>query len=219
MMMTYSLKSYNQELFDSYLKLDNIKDLSSPLLVSSKRFLGNIKKNPIMYIGQETNGWVNYDKDNVSLDDIENSYDDFLIDYKTSKTAFWQFIKDIVGSYDEIASNVVWTNTLVVGNRYSKGSPEFNNKIKNLSLNYLLFLYEYFEPSIIINVSGNTSPYYKVTRDFLSIISSNIKDIYPNKNESMVIDTDKSIIWTYHPMRLRLDNNFDENINKIRKLI
>ena len=82
--MTCSLKSYNEELFDNYLKLDNSEELSSPLLVSSKRFLNNIKKNPIMFIGQETNGWVNYNKDNssITVDEIENSYDDFLIDYK-----------------------------------------------------------------------------------------------------------------------------------------
>ena len=218
-MMIYSLKSYNEEVFDSYLKLDNKDVLSSPLLVSSKRFLSNIKKHPIMYIGQETNGWVNYNKDNVSLDDIENSYDDFLIDYKTSKTTFWQFIRAIVGSYDDIASNVIWTNTLIVGNRYSKGSPEFNNKIKNLSLNYLLFLYEYFEPSIVVDVSGNTNPYYKVTKEFLYKIDSNIKDSYPSKDNSIIMDIDNSIVWTYHPIKLRLDNKFDESINKIRKLI
>ena len=219
--MTYSLKSYNEELFDSYLKLDNKEELSSPLLVSSKRFLGNIKKNPIMFIGQETNGWVNYDKDNslITVDEIEDSYDDFLINYKTSKTIFWQFIRDIVGSYDEISSNVVWTNTLIVGNRYSKGHPVLDSKIKNLSLNYLLFLYEYFEPSIVINVSGNTNPYYKVTNEFLSKIDSSIKDSYPSKDNNIIIDAEKSIVWTYHPMKLRLENKFDENVNKIRKLI
>ena len=219
--MISKLKSYNEEIFNSYLKLERIEELSSPLLVSSKRFLNIIKKNPIMYIGQETYEWINYNKDinDISLDTIEDSYDNFLIDYQTSKSIFWQFIKGIINSnYSDIASNVVWINTLIVGNRYSKGHPIVDDKIKNLSLSYLLFLYEYFEPSIVVNVSGNCNPYYEITRLFLEKINSNIKDLYPTSDKPIIIDNNSNIVWTYHPRQLRYRKEFNNAVNEIRKL-
>ena len=174
-----------------------------------------------MYIGQETYEWINYNKNNsdINLDDIENRYDEFIIDYKTSKSIFWQFIKSVINSdYSDIANNIVWTNTLIVGKRYSKGSPRVDDKIKNLSLEYLLFLYEYFEPSIVVNVSGNSNPYYEITRLFLEKINSNIKDLYPTSDKPIIIDNNSNIVWTYHPRQLRYKKEFNNAVEKIRKL-
>lgn len=211
------LRIYNETIYDKYKSLDNIEDLSSPLLVSSKRYIENVKQNPIMYIGQETNGWVNEDNNAIhSIDEIENHYDDFLLDYNTSKSIYWQFIKDVLSTdYKNISKNIVWINTLLCGNRFSKGHPEINKELKKISLQNLLFLYEYFKPSYIINVSGSNNPYYDITNEFLHEIG--IKMDYPSSSNPVIIND--NYIWTYHPNYLRKSSKEEIVKDKIKSLI
>lgn len=212
-----NLRLLNEDIYEQYKNLNNIEELSSPLLVSSKRFLENIKEHPIMYIGQETNGWVN--EDDIALhpiDDIENNYDSFLIDYKTSKSIYWQFIKDILSTdYDNLHKDIVWINTLICGNRFDIGHPILDNKFKNLSLKYLLEIYDYFKPSYIINVSGNDYPYFELTNSFLKEIGINMD--YPKYYNPVVCQ--ENYIWSYHPKYLRMSKNEDVVKEKIKELI
>ena len=172
-----------------------------------------------MYIGQETNGWVNYYNDNASLDDIEKSYDNFMINRCTSKSTFWRFLKNCIkDDYENFYKSIVWCNTLIVGKRYEKGSPNLDDDMKKMSLEYLLFLYEYYKPSAIINVSGNCNPYYDITRAFLDNIGSNIND-YPTKDNYLITDENKNIMWTYHPLKLSYMKKFNDTSNKIYKHI
>ena len=188
------LREFNEKTYKKYIKLENIEDLACPNLVSSKKFLDNIRKNPILYIGQETNGWVNGNIVDINIDNIEDAYDNFLINHHTSKTIFWRFLKECIKEdYSNFYKNIVWSNTILIGKRYSKGHPIVNEDIKNLSLKNLLFLYEYFEPSAIINVSGNTNPYYDITNDFLKKIGSKLENKWPNKDNHLLID-DKKIL-------------------------
>ena len=211
------LRINNESIYEEYKSIDDIENISSPLLVSSKRYLESIKKNPIMYIGQETNEWVNYDNNSIhSLNDIENRYDEFLIDYKTAKTIYWQFIKNILTTeYDDIHKNIIWTNTLICGNRFSKGHPEITKELENLSLQNLLFLYDYFKPSYIINVSGSNNPYYNITEKFLNEIGISIE--YPISTNAITIKD--NYIWTYHPNYLRKSKKEKEVKEKIKRLI
>lgn len=218
------LRNFNEEIFEEYMNLENKDKLSCPNLVSSKRFLENIKKHPVLYIGQETNGWVNYDKDfdynNISLDKIEDTYDNFLIDYHTSKSTFWNFLKKCLKEdYSSFHKNIVWCNTLLMGKRFDKGHPEVDYNLYELSIQYLLFLYDYFEPSAIINVSGNSNPYYNITNDFLQIINSNLQNIWPTNTNNVLIDSETNYIWTYHPTKLNYMKKTDEACEKIYKKI
>ena len=92
-------------------------NLSGPLLVnSSKEFYDNIKsKKSIMYIGQETNGWVNGN----DLEEYEKTYKDFL--YNCSYwTPYWLFLKNIVQKYSDF-NNVLWANSLICGKKDQRG--------------------------------------------------------------------------------------------------
>ena len=211
-----NLRLLNENIYEQYKNLNNIEELSSPLLVSSKRYLENIKEHPIMYIGQETNEWVNEDDIALhSIDDIENNYDSFLIDYKTSKSIYWQFIKDILSTdYDNLHKDIVWINTLLCGKRYGKGHPIVNEELKKLSLNYLLFLYDYFDSKYVINVSGPNNPYYDITDKFLKEIGISMD--YPSSNNPIIIKD--NYIWTYHPMYLRQSKNEEYVKEKIKEL-
>ena len=93
------LRIYNETIYDKYKSIEGVEDISSPLLVSSKRYIENVKDKPVMYIGQETNGWVNENGFIIhELDEIEKSYDYFLLERHTSGSIYWQFIKPRAGS-------------------------------------------------------------------------------------------------------------------------
>lgn len=213
-----NLREMNEKIYDKFTSFNN-SDLACPNLVSSQSFNENICKHPIMYVGQETNGWVNYSNDNATLDDIEKRYDEFLMNYGTSKSTFWRFLKNCIKEdYENFYKSVVWCNTLIFGKRYDKGAPKLNDEMINLSLEYLLFLYEYFEPSAVINVSGNCNPYYNITKTFLDKVGSNIKD-YPTSDQYLITDNDKNIMWTYHPLKLSYMKKFDDASELIYKNI
>lgn len=74
-----NLREYNEEILNTYYKLDNYNDLAMPLLVSSKNDYFNSFERKILYIGQETNSWLNYDGENKSfcVDDVEQAYLNF----------------------------------------------------------------------------------------------------------------------------------------------
>ena len=215
-----NLRNINEEIYEESLYLPDKDDLAAPNLVSSNEFLKHISKHPILYIGQETNGWVNYDHDDMDVNVIEKAYDDFYVDGTTSKTTFWKFLKRCTDlNYNEFHNDVVWCNTILLGKRYDKGAPEMNNRLYKLSLQYLLLLYEYFEPRAIITVCGPNNPYYTITKDFLDNIDSNLKDQYPTSTNKLLFDDSNNIFWTYHPMNLCYTNNYEEISNKINQKI
>ncbi len=211
------LRIYNETIYDKYKSIEGVEDISSPLLVSSKRYLENVKDKPVMYIGQETNGWVNENGFIIhELDEIEKSYDYFLLERHTSGSIYWQFIKDVLNTeYSNLSKEILWINTLLCGKRYGKGHPIVNEELKRLSLNYLLFLYDYFDPKYVINVSGPNNPYYDITDKFLKKIG--IYMDYPNSNNPVIIKD--NYIWTYHPMYLRQSKNEEIVKEKIKELI
>ena len=215
-----TLKEFNKKIYDRYMLCDNKEVLSSPNLVSSKRMENIVKPNPILYIGQETNEWVNYNKDiaDVTLDTIEERYDEFLIDYGTSKSRFWSYIKKILDvDYSELYKNIIWSNTYLFGNRYSKGIAPLNEEEYNMSVENLAFLYKYFNPTYTIFVAGNGYAYEKAIKDFLKGINSDLDK--PEPSSPVKIDTINKVIWTYHPMRLCYTGEFSNTIDSIKKTI
>ncbi len=215
-----TLKEFNKKIYDRYMLCNNKEVLSSPNLVSSQRIENMVKPNPILYIGQEPNEWVNYNKEiaDVTLDDIEKRYDEFLIDYGTSKSKFWLYISKILDvDYSELYKNMIWSNTYLFGNRCSKGTASLNEDEYNMSIENLTFLYRYFNPTYTIFVAGNKYEYEKAIKAFLKNINSDLDK--PEPSDPIKIDTLNKVIWTYHPMRLYYTGEFNNTIDKIKTLI
>lgn len=215
-----TLKEFNKKIYDRYMLCDNKEVLSSPNLVSSQRIENMVKPNPILYIGQETNEWVNYNKEisDITLDDIEKRYDEFLIDYGTTKTKFWLYISKILDvDCSQLYKNVIWSNTYLFGNRRSKGTAPLNEDEYNMSIENLTFLYRYFNPTYTIFVAGNKYEYEKAIKNFLKNINSDLDKPEPEK--PIKIDTLNKVIWTYHPMCLWYTGEFNNTIDKIKTLI
>ena len=210
------LRVFNEKIFKESLVIQKQYNLSAPNLVSSKRFLKTIKNNPILYIGQETNCWVNDDSTlDINIGRVEDSYDSFIIDYNGDNTVFWQFIKSIINN-EPIADNVVWTNTLLMGNRYKKGTPIVDKSLLDISYKNLLYLYKFFNPSNTIIVAGNSNPYYSVLNRFYKEIDSSLSDKWPTSSEPLIIDDKNSIFMTYHPMYLRKSKKYDSVVKEIK---
>ncbi len=208
------LKEFNYNLIEKYNTIENVSDLSSPLLVSTDTtYLNNINNsnNRILYIGQETNGWVNDGNYSVITQElIENTYLNVI--KRKNSNEFFKFLNNF--STDNF-QNVIWSNTLIAGKKYGKGHPFVTDKLQELSLESLLFLYKHFKPHITLFVSGPTNPYYEIVKGFLNTINSKI-DNYPKKSTPVISDKDKNIFWTYHPNYLNIVHLKQKVLNDIK---
>lgn len=215
------LYEFNKYVFEKYQNLEYKDSLACPLLVTSNpEFINNLESK-ILYIGQENNGWVNYDDNgnNYNQQIIENRYFDFLKKGAVN-TEFWLFIKKVLDvSDDELIKKIIWNNTLISGKRYEAGPPECDSMLKDLSLENLLFLYEYFKPEYTILVNGPNNPYYDITIKFLKEIKSGLQASYPKLNNPMLIDENRKIIWTYHPNYQKRKSLHHEIIPNMRNII
>ena len=215
------LHDFNNYAFLEYNKIDNKTELSMPLLISSDVNYANNLDRKVMYVGQETNGWINdYEVDyEVNSDVLEQIYLNFLRKGATNRD-FWLFIKNALDiSNDKLINNIIWTNTLLSGKKVGVGHPCVTKKLENLSLEYLLFAKNYFNPEYIILVNGPNNPYYDITIKFLKELKSSLINNYPTRNNPLLIDEDNNIMWTYHPNyqhRIGINN---EIISKIKNKI
>ncbi|MBE6153042.1 MAG: hypothetical protein E7166_02275 [Firmicutes bacterium] len=209
------LKEFNKTLIDRYRTIENVVDLSAPLLVSTdSNYLNNISNsnNKVLYIGQETNGWINDINDwSLTQELIESVYLEVI--KRKNNNEFFRFINNFsTNTYQ----NVIWSNTLIAGKKYGKGYPVITDKLQELSLENLVFLYKYFKPDITLFVSGPNNPYYEIIKEFLNIINSKIES-YPKISNPVVYNKEENIFWTYHPNYLNMKHLKTKLLSKIKK--
>ena len=60
---------------------------------------------------------------------------------------FWVFIRSVLElQREDLLSNVIWNNVFIAGKRRSMGHPETNDKLEDLSMEYLLEITKIFNP-------------------------------------------------------------------------
>lgn len=190
------LREHNIKLLNSLRKEVIDYKLSNPLLVSSnKGYIEKIKNTKsIMYIGQETNGW----ELSQNIDKIENCYLNFLSS-GASNREFWKFLKLLRNKDNNDLRDIVWSNALICGKYEEKGTPTVTDLLQEKSLQNLIYLYNYFNPSITVIVAGPHNPYYEIVSKFLKEINCSISGLYPKSNEMLLSDEIRNIHYTYHP--------------------
>lgn len=214
------LKSINEYILESLSSDIKKYNLAGPLLVSSsEEFKENIIKNKsVMYIGQETNGWLN----EGSLKDFESLYQNFLYNNNYNRE-FWKFIRRVVEKTNDLKlDNILWANAIICGKKDEIGAPKLTDKLENISKDYLVTLYKLFRPDMVVIASGPSSPYYEIVKEFLKNIDSKISGNYPKSNESIITDETKNIYYTYHPNYLNRKHILTKNsdyLNEIYKKI
>lgn len=213
------LDKLNEYIYEEYKKLPNRGELSLPLLISSTEdYVDNLKRK-ILYIGQETNTWMNSHDINYLPDKkiVETCYYEFLKRGACNKN-FWMFIKHLLNvNNSELVSNVIWNNVFLVGNRTRIGHPDSNEKIENLSFEYLFEITKIFNPINIVLVCGPTNPYYRVVTKYLKEINSSLAHTRPSTN-NLVVNDDR-VIWTYHPGYQNRIGESEKILKKVKKLI
>lgn len=196
----------------------DIKDynLSGPLLVSSsKEFKESIQNNKsIMYIGQETNGWLN---EGTSLD-FESLYQNFLYNNNYNRE-FWKFIRMIIEKTNDLKlDNILWANSIICGKKDELGTPIITDKLEAISKDYLVKLYKHFKPDMVVIASGPNNPYYEIIKEFLKSIDSGLSGYYPTIKDSIVSDEDKNIHYTYHPNYLNRKHILTKNSDYLKQI-
>ena len=196
----------------------DIKDynLSGPLLVSSSNeFKKNINNNKsVMYIGQETNGWLN----EGTASDFESLYQNFLYNNNYNRE-FWKFIRLVIEKNSDLKiDNVLWANAIICGKKDELGTPKLTDKLESISKDYLVELYKYFKPQMVVIASGPNNPYYEIIKEFLKSIDSKLSGYYPTIEESIITDEDKNIHYTYHPNYLNRKHILTKNSNYLNEI-
>ena len=196
------LNKFNKYILEKCNNFKSTQDLASPLLVSSNdKYINGFEKK-VLYIGQETNCWYNYNDKNLkpSVEELENAYLYFLKDRCAVDIDFWKFIRDCLNiSREELVKNVIWTNTFICSKRTEIGHPIPTKELKDISIKYMTYLYNYFKPDYTILVNGPRNPYYELTIEFLKSIKSSLINYWPTKEKPLLIDESNNIFWTYHP--------------------
>lgn len=212
-----NLRIYNEKVFNEYMKLDYTK-MSCPLLVSSKKEYLESLQDPILYIGQETYTWLNHEDDFVyDIDNIEERYYNFFKELPFAMNVFWNFFKDSTGiPKEEFISRLIWGNCYICGKRNDKGLTEYHSDIKDLSIEYLIHLYEELNPKLTIFACGNREEYYSVVREFVKRIKE--YDIEKISKQKEIIEVE-DILYTYHPNNLRFSSNQKQIKEKIKSLV
>lgn len=207
------LEQFNKQLFEQWKTLPD-NNLSYPLLISGN-FKFKEKYPKIMYVGKEVNGWGNHFVIE-SVQVLEEIYQSFSTEINSNKTDLWKFIQDFYSYPQE--SNLLWTNALLCGKKKGTGTPTLSKKLKQMSISYLTFLYEYFKPDIIIIVCGNKNPYYRVITSFLNKIQANLHT-YPTRENPLIMNEDETIFWTKHPSYLKVHSQTEVVRQQIKKKI
>lgn len=218
--MKMTLSEHNKQILEEFKILPHLDTFAYPLLVSTNPiYLENLKlqKTRILYIGQETNQWVNYRPNSVFTQEaIEGRYYEFLNEQGPSRREFWQFIRHILKK-DDVGNNVIWNNTLIAGRKEGLGCPEHYQELEQLSLKNLIFLYQYFKPELTILASGPNNPYYHITNTFLKNLDSSLQEKYPTIKNPLLEDKNHNILWTYHPNflhRKHIQKDIEEHIHQ-----
>lgn len=215
-----NLKQTNNFITEQFSYYDFKEEISRPLLVTTDESYKMSVQNKILYIGQETNGWGNHDVDFSDIEEerkyIENIYYNFLYNRCATKKTFWQFIKQTLEiDRTELKDNIIWSNAFIAGKCNSKGLTEYHAEIDELSVKYLTFLYEYFEPKATIIVSGPKTAYASNIEAFLKSIGKEID----RPNTEQLLTHDQDIFWTYHPNYLNFNSRKNEISEKIKQFV
>ncbi|MBS5113703.1 MAG: hypothetical protein KHZ15_13600 [Coprobacillus cateniformis] len=201
------IKKLNEKTYNKINELAR-DDLSYPLLISPILEKEN-NSNKILYIGQETNTWYK-NKSHINLTFLENKYYSFLKDNATHRN-FWQFINEIL-NYEPLISNIIWANCFICGKKEKRGTPIVTNELIQISIDYLVEIYNELKPNKILIVCGSNYPYYIVIESFLRKIGVNNKELLntclskDNLYHSFkTADNTTTVFWTYHPTFLYIN--------------
>lgn len=207
-----SVHEFNEKALNYLRKIELNTELSNPLLVSPRC------NGKIMYIGQETNCWHGGLLNNeYKASELEELYYEKFFSSNFKNTLFWKFIRQIYGKYN-VSDDIIWTNVLLTGKKDSIGKPLNSDKLRDISIENLITIYENFNIEKIICVAGPNNPYYDIFTSFLGEIGKTISG-YPCREEAITYSDDEKVAYLYHPQYLWRNHIYDDVVGKMKIFI
>ena len=178
-----------------------------PLILSVPDDWNNKVK--VMFFGQETNGWLNLDYQNLnSIEEAMNRYKRFWIDKKSKYSnsgTFMQVLNKFQNMLDTNRVSCIWNNIIKIGKKDKKGTP--TKSLIEWQQNWFEIIkkeVELLKPDFLIFFTGPNYDKY-IKRTFGEFTKSEV--INRNTREIAKLtfkENDKLIaIRTYHPSYLR----------------
>lgn len=191
---------------------EKVKYSSPLLLTSTKKYIENYKESSILYIGQETNGWVNNNIPNPTIEDIEDYYEQDVLIQKGGAGGYWKLMHQEALKQQKI----IRSNMLLMGRKLGKGKSYVNEDLQKIYLEYFEFIYKYLSPKKIVISGCVEKPYYDIAKEMLKIIKSEINlEELRKKSTNLLSDNKKDIHCTYHGQYLLQKKELDEVYKKI----
>jgi len=206
---------YNRHLLELYKSgIKNLPSMSNldvepayPLILSVPDDWNNKVK--VMFFGQETNGWLNLDYQNLnSIEEAMNRYKRFWIDKKSKYSnsgTFMQVLNKFQNMLDTNRVSCIWNNIIKIGKKDKKGTP--TKSLIEWQQNWFEIIkkeVELLKPDFLIFFTGPNYDKY-IKRTFGEFTKSEV--INRNTREIAKLtfkENDKLIaIRTYHPSYLR----------------
>lgn len=185
---------------------EDTADYEGPLLM--KCFEENYSKAKvrILFVGQETNGWMGFNriKTNKQVDEYLEKYVEFSFSHSRIRSTFWQtvhLINNEINQGDE--KSLMWTNILKFG-RSGKGRPDKN--VQELELKYFNILEEeikILQSDCILFLSGPSYD-FDITQRIRNVLFQACSD-YSDRELSIITSPHlpKKTFRIYHPNYLR----------------
>ena len=194
------LKIYTerQNDFKRIIDLFPANDLAGPFLISPNEIYSK-QPNPLMIIGQETNGW------NYNVDDLEKQmkvYEDFNVGIEYYSSPFWNVTRKLEKALGNEAYSCAWTNFSKYDVDAGRAHGEQEKEISTLD-NLLEKEIEILKPKICILFTGPNFD-HRINKtfenvEFIEVNGFSRREISQLKHKSLPELTFR----TYHPNYLR----------------
>jgi hypothetical protein len=181
-------------------------DLSGPFLMSPNKDY-NIQKNPLLIVGQETNGWC-YDIDD--LNQQMTHYENFNLGINYYSSPFWNVTRKLESALNNNAYSSAWTNISKFDLDGTRSYGEYEEAISGLD-NILISEIKIVKPKFCVFFTGPSfdgrikNIFDEV--EFIDVPDWNNRQFCRLKHPNLPEYTFRS----YHPKSLRikrLENNF-----------
>lgn len=193
------LYQQEQQAFEAVVKSFPHDDLAGPFLMSP---LQNYKeqRNPLLIVGQETNGWTYHFQE---IEKQMGTYEQYNVGINNGTTVFWNVIRRIENMLDNAPHSCAWTNLSRFDLYGGKPHGKYQKVISKLD-NLVLEEIRIVAPKVCFFFTGPdydkrlTNIFEEI--EFIEIPGWNKNQLCLLKHPSLPIYTFRS----YHPKSLRL---------------
>jgi hypothetical protein len=186
--------------------VSQIEDLDGPLLMKcwEEEYLRS--KHKILFLGQESNGWLGYATDDV--DACMNRYEGFQLSKNGTRTVFWQYVywvNALLNPQQKEGNNFLWSNVSKFSTLNGKQLDWGLYKDIVTDFNCLSAEIQIVEPDVFLSFSGPTYDEKLKLQFEDNLAFEQVFEDIPSRQLARLIHPSlpKHSYRTYHPIALQ----------------